>query len=134
MLPLFPKEEEIMYAIWDIGHPCIISEILKHDPSQKRNTLAKVLVLLEKKKYLKVDSLVKTATRYGRAYAPIVSKEEYEHQKNLFSLVEKDTSVQKGVLSFVSTLVSSDSIDEAFIDEMKKIIDTYEMKRINTWS
>ena len=111
MLPLFPKEEEIMYAIWDIGHPCIISEILKHDPSQKRNTLAKVLVLLEKKKYLKVDSLVKTATRYGRAYAPIVSKEEYE---------------QKGVLSFVSTLVSSDSIDEAFIDEMKKIIDTYE--------
>lgn len=125
---LFPKEEEIMYAIWNIGHPCVISDILKYDPSQKRNTLAKVLVILVKKEYIKVDSIVKTATRCGRAYAPLISKEEYENQKRLFSYVEKSTSAQKGVLSFISTLVSSNNIDESFIEEMNTLINNYKNK------
>lgn len=125
---LFPKEEEIMYAIWNIGHPCVISDILKYDPSQKRNTLAKVLVILVKKEYIKVDSIVKTATRCGRAYVPVISREEYENQKQLFSYVEKSSSAQKGVLSFISTLVSSNNIDESFIEEMNTLINNYKNK------
>lgn len=123
---LFPKEEEAMYAIWNIGHPCVISDILKYDPSQKRNTLAKILIILVKKKYLKEDSIIKTATRCGRAYAPIVSKEQYENQKRLFDFVQKSTCAQEGILSFVSTLVSSNNIDENFINEMKTLIENFE--------
>lgn len=122
---LFPKEEEIMYAIWNIGHPCVISEILKHDSTQKRNTVAKVLIILEQKEYIKVDSIVKTATRCGRAYAPIISKEVYEDQKRLFNLVEKSSSAQKGILSFISALVDSNDMDEHFIQEMDNLIDEY---------
>lgn len=62
MKSLFQKEEEIMYAIWDIGHPCVISEILEKYPKLKRNTVAKVLNVLVDKGYLKVDSIVKTST------------------------------------------------------------------------
>ena len=122
---LYPKEEEIMYTIWSIGHPCVISEILKSNPSQKRNTVAKVLIILEKKGYLKVDSIVKTATRCGRAYAPIVFKDEYEKQKNLFATVEKSMTTQDGVLSFISTLIDANDIDEQFIKTIDNIIGEY---------
>ena len=43
---LYPKEEEIMYAIWEIGHPCVISDIVKAHPEIKRNTIKKVLLIL----------------------------------------------------------------------------------------
>lgn len=125
MQMLFPKEEEIMYAIWNVGHPCVISEILKNDPAQKRNTVAKVLLILEKKEYIKVDSIVKTATRCGRAYISTISKEAYENQKKLFSIVEKNPTAQKGILSFVSSLVNSDDTDEQFINEMDKLIEEH---------
>lgn len=125
MQQLFPKEEEIMYAIWNIGHPCVISEILKNNPEQKRNTVAKVLLILENKKYLEVDSIVKTATRTGRAYKAIISKKEYEEQKRLFEAVENSLSAQKGILSFVSALTDADHADEEFIRELSTLIDEY---------
>lgn len=31
MQTLTRKEEQIMQAVWQIGHPCLISEILKKD-------------------------------------------------------------------------------------------------------
>ncbi len=122
---LYPKEEEIMYIIWDIGHPCVISEILKKDPTQKRNTVAKVLIILTNKRYIKVDSIAKTATRTGRAYRAIISRERYEEQKNLFKLVEKSKNAQKGVLDFVSALINSEDINEEFIQEMSDLINEY---------
>ena len=51
MQQLFPKEEEIMYAIWEIGQPCVISDIVKRYPEIKRNTVKKVLPILVKKQY-----------------------------------------------------------------------------------
>lgn len=74
-----------MYAIWTIGHPCGLSEILQTYPELKRNTVAKVLVILQDKGYLRVDSIVKTKTRTGRAYAPVATQQAYDEQKKLMN-------------------------------------------------
>lgn len=57
MYGLTPREEQIMNAIWNMDHPCLISEILKASPALKRNTVAPALVVLENKGYLKVIRL-----------------------------------------------------------------------------
>ena len=63
MYGLTPREEQIMNTIWNMDHPCLISEILKASPALKRNTVAPALVVLENKGYLKVDSIGKSYTR-----------------------------------------------------------------------
>ena len=80
MISLFEKEEAVMYTIWGIGHPCVISDILKTNPELNRNTVVKVLKTLTSKGYIKVDSIIKTATRTGRGYIPIIQQEDYEAQ------------------------------------------------------
>lgn len=125
MKSLFQKEEEIMYAIWDIGHPCVISEILEKYPKLKRNTVAKVLNVLVDKGYLKVDSIVKTSTRTGRAYVPLIKKEVYQEQKKLMEEIVESDNVQEGILSYCSTLIDSESPSEEFICELEKMIEQY---------
>lgn len=125
MQQLFPKEEEIMYAFWSLGHPCVLSEILKAYPELKRNTLAKVVIILEKKGYLKVDGIAKTVTRTGRAYVPTIKKEDYEEQKELFSDVISSPNAQSGVLTFFSALIHSGRVRKEFLDEMEAMIDDF---------
>ena len=125
---LFPKEEEIMYAIWDIGHPCVISEIMRKHPELKRNTVAKVLTILEKKGYLRVDSIVKTVTRTGRAYAPSVCRDDYEAQQALMADIVKSANVQDGILSYCTTLLDSKKVSEKFVLEMEKLINDFKAK------
>ena len=81
MQTLTRKEEQIMQAVWQIGHPCLISEILKKDVTLKRNTVAPGIITLTKKGYLKVDSIGKSMTRTGRAYAPLIDQHAYNEQK-----------------------------------------------------
>lgn len=119
---LHPKEEEVMYAIWNVGHPCVISELLRTHPALKRNTVAKVLVILEKKGYLAVDSIVKTVTRTGRAYVPVVSFAEYETQKKMISLIVESQKVSDGVLNCCSELLSSYSDSDQFKNNLSKLL------------
>ena len=128
MKQLFQKEEDVMDAIWDIGHPCVISEILMTHPELKRNTVAKLLVTLEKKGFLEVDSIVQTKTRTGRAYKPTITKAAYEEQKQLFDTVINEDNARKGVFSFISALVESQNIDDDFIQEMDSLINNYKEK------
>ena len=92
MQTLTRKEEQIMQAVWQIGHPCLISEILKKDVTLKRNTVAPGIITLTKKGYLKVDSIGKSMTRTGRAYAPLIDQHAYNEQKKLiqFRNIVKD--------------------------------------------
>lgn len=122
---LYPKEEDIMNAIWEIGHPCVISEILKAHPELKRNTVAKVLKILEQKGYLTVDSIVKTVTRTGRAYAPIIKKEDYDAQKALMNNITKSKGALEGILNYCTALMETKHMDEDFIQEMDKLIDEF---------
>ena len=82
MQTLTRKEEQIMQAVWQIGHPCLISEILKKDVTLKRNTVAPGIITLTKKGYLKVEDIRYSQNVLARAYRPGVSfieflKDEY---------------------------------------------------------
>lgn len=119
---LHPKEEEVMYAIWNVGHPCVISELLRTHPTLKRNTVAKVLVILERKGYLAVDSIVKTVTRTGRAYVPVVSFNEYETQKKMISLIVESNKISDGILNCCSALIESYSDADQFKSHLSEML------------
>lgn len=125
---LFPKEEEIMYAIWDIGHPCVISDILKQRPELKRNTVAKVIIILEQKGYVAVDSIVKTITRTGRSYKPVITKEDYEAQKNLMENIIESPDAQQGILNYCTNLINTSNVSEEFVQEIEKLITEFKSK------
>ena len=71
MYGLTPREEQIMNTIWNMDHPCLISEILKASPALKRNTVAPALVLLENKGYLKVDWIKRNFSQDGSVFEHI---------------------------------------------------------------
>ena len=95
MQTLTRKEEQIMQAVWQIGHPCLISEILKKDVTLKRNTVAPGIITLTKKGYLKVDSIGKSMTRTGRAYAPLIDQHAYNEQKKTDSVCSRQPDNQR---------------------------------------
>lgn len=125
MQELIPKEKEIMDIIWQINHPCLISDILKTDPALKRNTVAKVLVSLNKKGYIQVDSIQRTSTRTGRAYIPSIPKQEYEKQHALIQTLFQNGTVSSNILSFLSAMLDANQIDDNFIYEIEALIQDY---------
>ncbi len=125
MKKLFPKEKEIMELLWEAGHPCMISEILKTDSTLSRNTVAKVLVHLEKKGYIKVDSVQQSTTRTGRAYIPVISKKEYEEQWALIQALSEDGFIASSLLSYFSTLLNTDYVNDDLLEKLEMMIQDY---------
>lgn len=125
MYVLFEKEKEIMDIFWKLDKPCLISEILREDPSLSRNTVSKLLVKLEKNGFLKVDSIRKTVTRTGRAYVAAVSKEDYERQEKHIQEVSSDMAFSKSILNAVCCLIKTDNVDDSFIEELEQMIEDY---------
>ena len=58
----------------------------------------------------------------------IQRRKKYENQKKLFTLVENSSTAQCGILKFVSSLISSEQLDDTFIDEISNLIDSYKKK------
>lgn len=125
MQKLFEKGKKIMNIFWSVNKPCLISDILNIDSSLSRNTVAKALVTLEKKGFLKVDSIRRTVTRTGRAYIPVVSKKEYELQQSHIQAVTEGNSISQNALSLFSTLLQSDCVEDDFIDQLEAMISDY---------
>ena len=112
-----------------MNKPCLISDILKADPSLNRNTIAKALVSLEKKGYLKVDSIKRTVTRTGRAYVPAITRKEYENNEHLLASIRTSTSIPQTSLSFFSNLIKNGQIDDNFISELENMIQDYKKRK-----
>ena len=105
MQTLTRKEEQIMQAVWQIGHPCLISEILT------------------KKGYLKVDSIGKSMTRTGRAYAPLIDQHAYNEQKKLIQCVVDSPTTKGGILNYIQSLIDTNQADDAFKTALKEKIE-----------
>ena len=119
---LSPKEEQIMYAIWEIGHPCTISDITKSHPEIKLNTAKKFLLILEEKQYLTVNSIVKTVTRPGRAYAPTISQRQYDQQKQLIGNLVESPNVSSGIMNYCSCLANEKNLNQDILNTLENII------------
>ena len=123
MQTLTRKEEQIMQAVWQIGHPCLISEILKKATTLTRNTVAPGIITLTKKGYLKVDSIGKSMTRTGRAYAPIVTQHAYYEQQKLIQCVVDSQTTKDGILNYIQLLIDTNQADDAFRANLKEKIE-----------
>ena len=124
MYGLTPREEQIMNTIWNMDHPCLISEVLQAEPSLKRNTVAPALVILENKGYLKVDSIGKSYTRTGKAYVAAISKEAYREQKAFLDAISHSRDTETGVLDFLTAYVKSANMSPDFPERIRKVLES----------
>jgi len=115
MYGLTPREEQIMNTIWNMDHPCLISEILKASPALKRNTVAPALVLLENKSY----------TRTGKAYVAAISKEAYKEQQAFLNAISQSRDTETGVLDFLAAYVKSKNMSADFPQRIREILEHY---------
>lgn len=122
MYGLTPREEQIMNTIWNMDHPCLISEILKAEPALKRNTVAPALVVLEHKGFLKVDSIGKSYTRTGKAYVAAISKDAYREQKAFLDAISHSRDTETGVLDFLAAYVKSEHMNPDFPKRVQAIL------------
>ena len=129
MQELLNKEKRIMDIYWSVNEPYLISDILKADPSLNRNTVAKALVSLEKKGYLKVDCIKRTVTRSGRAYVPAVTKEDYKKNELLLDSIRTSTSMSQTSLAFFSCLIDQESVNDEFISKLESMIQDYKNRK-----
>ena len=108
MYGLTPREEQIMNTIWNMDHPCLISEILKASPALKRNTVAPALVLLENKGYLAA-----------------ISKEAYKEQQAFLNAISQSRDTETGVLDFLAAYVKSKNMSADFPQRIREILEHY---------
>ena len=90
------------------------------------------MVILQDKGYLRVDSIVKTKTRTGRAYAPAVTQQAYDEQKKIMNDLVESPSVKKGVLTYLSALVDTKGADEELEDMIGQMEDMIRQYREET--
>lgn len=123
--PLYEIEEKVMEVLWAADRPYVISDILKADASLKRNSVVKIVIKLDAMGYIKVACIQKTVTRYGRAYIPIVSKEDYELQKDFIAHFTSSSPLQDSVLYTLKKLFEEGLADDAFVKQAEQLTQDY---------
>lgn len=75
MQKLAKREEQIMQAVWQLGH-AFIKEIINEmpDPKPHYNTIATMVKILEDKRFLEHESIGNVFRYY-----PVISKEQYQN-------------------------------------------------------
>ena len=117
MQELTKAQEDILRAIWKIDDGAI-SDVLETlpDPKPAYNTVATVIKVLEKKKYISHKTYGKT-----NVYFPIISKSEYA-QNSLKNTVKGffDGSTNK----LVSHFVKNKDLDINELEELKEMLES----------
>lgn len=120
---LTPLELKVMNILWDIKKGFIkdIKEHWDEEPAPAYNTISTIVrILKDKKDYI-------GHIEFGRThqYFPTVSKEEYQ-RSFLNSAVN---NVFSGSLtSLVSTLVDQEPISSTELDELRSLLDSYDLE------
>jgi len=75
MQKLAKREEQIMQAVWQLGH-AFIKEIINEmpDPKPHYNTIATMVKILEDKRFLEHEAIGNVFRYY-----PVISKEQYQN-------------------------------------------------------
>jgi BlaI family penicillinase repressor len=75
MQKLAKREEQIMQAVWQLGH-AFIKEIINEmpDPKPHYNTIATMVKILEDKRFLEHETIGNVFRYY-----PVISKEQYQN-------------------------------------------------------
>lgn len=116
MIEITKAQEEILKVLWEI-HEGAVSDILKNipDPKPAYNTVATVIKVLEKKKYV----AHRTYANFN-VYYPIISKKEYAQHilKDTFSGLFNSSLNQ-----LVSTFVKNKETSLSDLEELKEMLE-----------
>ncbi len=116
MQEITKAQEQILKVLWQIGDGAV-SDVLDQLPEPKPayNTVATVIKVLEKKKYVSHKTYGKT-----NVYFPLISKKAYaQHQ-----LKDTFTGLFNGSLNqMMSFFVKNKEVDIQELEELKKMLD-----------
>lgn len=118
-----------MDVLWEADSPCIISDILKADPSLSRNTVAKLLTKLTENGCIEVAGTKKTVTRFGKTYTPIISKHDYLVQKDYLEHLIANDSIYDSALYLVQQIFKEGLADEDFAAQLDQLIQEYKQEK-----
>lgn len=113
------SEFEIMDIIWKLDKAVVSADIQEHiaNKGNKINTIISYLKRLENKNFISSEKIGKE-----RYYKAIVSKDEYlKFETALFFKQYHNNSI----LSFVNSLIKSNSIEESELQKLKEEIRRY---------
>lgn len=116
MEELTKKEEEIMLIFWQL-EKAFVKEVIAQlpDPKPPYNTISSIVRILDRKGYLGFK-------KYGNTYQyyPLIEKKAY--RKGFMKKVMKGY-FDNSPASLLSFMVNEESLDEAEIKALKKIIE-----------
>jgi len=116
MEELTKAQEQVLKALWEIGDGAV-SDILERMPAPKPayNTVATVIKVLEKKKYVAHKTYGKTHVFY-----PLVSKKAYAQSQ----LKDTFTGLFNGSLNqMMSFFVKNKEVDINELEELKEMLE-----------
>lgn len=110
-------QEEVLRALWQINDGAV-SDVLNQlsDPKPAYNTVATVIKVLEKKKYIAHRSYGKT-----NVYYPLISKKQYA--KHMIGNSVKDF-FNSSISQLVSAFVNQKEISINELEEIKNLVET----------
>lgn len=110
-------QEEVLRALWQINDGAV-SDVLSQldDPKPAYNTVATVIKVLEKKKYIAHRSYGKT-----NVYYPLISKKQYA--QHMISNSVKDF-FNSSISQLVSAFVNQKKISVNELEEIKNLVET----------
>ena len=114
-------QEEVLRALWQINDGAV-SDVLNQlaDPKPAYNTVATVIKVLEKKKYIAHRSYGKT-----NVYYPLISKKQYA--QHMIGNSVKDF-FNSSISQLVSAFVNQKKISINELEEIKDLVDA-ELKK-----
>ncbi|MDY5766793.1 MAG: BlaI/MecI/CopY family transcriptional regulator [Alloprevotella sp.] len=120
MEKLTPKEEEVLYMIYDLGHPCAPKDVRARyeEPRPNINAVANMFQSLEKKGYLGH----RTAGR-GFLYFPLVPREDFGESK-IGQLVAR--CFEGSYLNVVNRFVRESNVSR---EDLLRLLDELEKKQ-----
>jgi len=110
-------QQEVLRALWQINDGAV-SDVLNQldDPKPAYNTVATVIKVLEKKKYIAHRSYGKT-----NVYYPLISKKQYA--QHLIGNSVKDF-FNSSISQLVSAFVNQKEISINELEELKSLVET----------
>jgi len=110
-------QEEVLRALWQINDGAV-SDILNQlaDPKPAYNTVATVIKVLEKKKYVGHRSYGKT-----NVYYPLISKKQYA--QHMIGNSVKDF-FNSSISQLVSAFVNQKEVSINELEELKNLVET----------
>lgn len=110
-------QEEVLKALWKINDGAV-SDVLNqlNDPKPAYNTVATVIKVLEKKKYITHRSYGKT-----NVYYPLISKKQYA--QHMIGNSVKDF-FNSSISQLVSAFVNQKTVSVNELEEIKNLVET----------